>query len=104
MTVFFVGNSRGTARLGVAVGRRFGHAVLRNRAKRLGREVFRRNQVPAGFDVVIVPRREMLNVCFSHLEADFAAAVTRLTQSQGAGRSRGAARGGLERPRRPRRV
>lgn len=46
------------ARLGVTAGRRVGGAVQRNRAKRLVREVFRRNRelFPRECDVVLVAR------------------------------------------------
>ncbi|MCW5765305.1 MAG: ribonuclease P protein component [Phycisphaeraceae bacterium] len=42
-------------RLGMSVGRRVGHAVVRNRGKRLLREAFRLEQahLPAGLDLVI---------------------------------------------------
>lgn len=46
------------ARLGLAVGRRFGSAVQRNRAKRLVREAFRliRHELPSGLDLICTPR------------------------------------------------
>ena len=45
-------------RLGLAVGRVVGNAVVRNRWKRLLREAFRleRRQLPAGMDLVVRPR------------------------------------------------
>ena len=57
-------------RLGVAATRKLGSAVERNRAKRRAREMFRRRKIIGGLDVVIVPRREMLDAPFAHLEAD----------------------------------
>ncbi|MBA4040088.1 MAG: ribonuclease P protein component, partial [Planctomyces sp.] len=47
--------SPAVARLGLAVGRRCGGAVVRNRIKRMVREAFRLEQgsIPAGLDVVV---------------------------------------------------
>jgi ribonuclease P protein component len=59
------------ARLGVAATRKLGGAVVRNRAKRLSRELFRHHKPDAGFDVVVVPRREFLAADFPSLERDF---------------------------------
>jgi ribonuclease P protein component len=77
MIVFVAANGYPRARLGVAASRKFGPAVHRNKAKRLARELFRRHKPGEGLDVVIVPRREMLDAPFSSLEADFGAALAR---------------------------
>jgi ribonuclease P protein component len=77
MTVFVVSNGTSTARLGIAATRKMGGAVERNRAKRLARELFRRRRPDAGLDVIIVPRREMLDAPFSSLESDYHAALDR---------------------------
>jgi ribonuclease P protein component len=77
MTVFVLPNDGPAARLGVAATRKIGSSVDRNRAKRLAREVFRRHKMEAGHDIVIVPRREMLDAPFTSLEADYHAALER---------------------------
>jgi len=51
--------------------------VQRNKAKRLIREVFRRNKIAPGFDIVIIPKRELLNASLSALEADYRATIER---------------------------
>ncbi len=60
MVVFAVPNDSGFARLGISVGKAYGRAVQRNRIKRLIREAFRhvRHELPAGIDLIIVPRKE----------------------------------------------
>jgi ribonuclease P protein component len=77
MTVFLLANGRETQRCGVAATRKLGPAVERNRAKRLAREIFRRHKVAPGYDIVIVPRREMLDAPFASLEADYDRALER---------------------------
>jgi ribonuclease P protein component len=79
MTVIVVPNSCTYPRLGVAASRKLGAAVSRNRAKRLARELFRCHKslfdAQPGLDVVIVPRREMLDAPFSVLKADYTQAL-----------------------------
>jgi ribonuclease P protein component len=76
-TLFSKPNGLSIARLGIAATKRLGGAVVRNRAKRLIREVFRRNDIAPGFDIVVVPRRELLTAGLTTLEADFRASLTR---------------------------
>jgi ribonuclease P protein component len=77
MTLFVVPNGIHRCRLGVAATRKLGSAVVRNRAKRLARELFRRQKPPAGLDLVVVPRPEMLDAPFSSLEADYISTLAR---------------------------
>jgi len=77
MTLFVVANGEAATRLGVAATRKLGSAVERNRAKRLAREIFRRHKAGTGLDIVIVPRREMLDASFASLEADYTSALER---------------------------
>jgi len=76
-TVFILANERGAPRLGIAATRKLGGAVQRNRAKRLIREVFRRNKIAPGFDVVVIPKRELLDASLSALEADYRTTIER---------------------------
>jgi ribonuclease P protein component len=83
-TIFTLPNQQPVARLGIAATRKLGGAVERNRAKRLIREVFRRNKTAAGFDVVVVPRRELLGVSLRALEEDYRQNLARSLRRGGA--------------------
>jgi ribonuclease P protein component len=77
MTIFLLRNGRSVSRLGVAATRKLGGAVVRNRAKRLVRDIYRRHKPDPGLDLVVVPRREFLNVELASLEADYQSIVSR---------------------------
>jgi ribonuclease P protein component len=77
MTLFIGSNNRKNARLGIAATRKIGSAVIRNRAKRLAREVFRHHKPEAGLDVVVVARREMAHAPYTAVEAEFRALLDR---------------------------
>jgi ribonuclease P protein component len=70
-TLFRLPNGLTVGRLGIAATRKLGGAVVRNRAKRLVREVFRRNKLAPGFDIVIIPKRELLDTSLNALEVEF---------------------------------
>ena len=58
-------NDRSMSRLGLAVSKRYGNAVRRNRFKRCLRDVFRRArpELPTGLDLVVQPRtNDVVNV------------------------------------------
>jgi ribonuclease P protein component len=88
-TLFRLANGLEVGRLGIAATRKLGGAVVRNRAKRLVREAFRRNKLAPGFDIVIVPRRELLETGLIALEREFRNSLERSARrpAKPAGRS-----------------
>lgn len=58
LVVFYLENGLPYARFGVAVGKKHGSAVRRNRLKRLLREAWRLNPglFPSGVDYILIPR------------------------------------------------
>ncbi len=86
MTVIALPNALGRSRLGIAATRKLGGAVIRNRAKRLVRELFRQAEVPAGFDIVVIPRPDLLNADHRSLQAEFRYVLRRAGQPRAAGR------------------
>jgi ribonuclease P protein component len=80
VTLVIAPNPTGHPRLGLVASRKVGNAVARNRAKRLMREVFRKN-VPPGtavaIDIVAIPRREFFEADYAALERDLVSAIRR---------------------------
>jgi ribonuclease P protein component len=83
-------NGRTYSRLGLAASRRIGGAVARNRAKRLLRESFRRQKQGPGFDLVLIPKKEILERTQEEVDREFRRRVERL--------GRAASRPGRPRP------
>ena len=76
-TIFVLANPQAAGRLGIAATRKLGGSVERNRAKRLIREVFRRNKIAPGYDVVVIPKRDLLQASLTALETDYRTLVER---------------------------
>ncbi len=85
-TLFALRRDGSRGRLGIAATRKLGGSVQRNLAKRLIREVFRRNKIAGGFDVVVVPRRELLDATLTVLETDYRSAIERVLRQRGGSR------------------
>lgn len=86
MTVIALPNGLGRSRLGIAATRKLGGAVVRNRAKRLVRELFRQGEIPAGLDIVVIPRPDMLDADRATRESEFRYAIRRAGRLHAAGR------------------
>ena len=56
-------------RVGITTGKKLGHAVVRNRARRRLREVYRLNEVKfkPGYDIVVVARSRCITADFQKL-------------------------------------
>lgn len=77
MTLFTLERLDGVARLGIAATRKMGGAVERNRAKRVVRELFRHHKPAGAIDVVVIPRREILDAPRERVEAEFRSLLQR---------------------------
>jgi ribonuclease P protein component len=90
MTVFVRANDGDYARLGIAATRKIGGAVVRNRAKRLTRELFRHLKPETGLDIIVVPRREFSDAAYLDLERELTDLLERASR-------RGSTRSGTRR-------
>ena len=77
--------NRAQNRLGVTVSTKLGHAVVRNRARRRLRELFRLSQgeMMQGYDVLLVARGKTARIPYRYLKRDYDAAVKKLGLSVG---------------------
>jgi len=81
--LFGARNELGRSRLGITVTRKFGGAVLRNRSKRIVREIFRRNRgaFGASCDFVVNVRTGALTRPYLELERELMGLAQRLVRT-----------------------
>lgn len=75
MSVFVLPTPAARARLGIAASKKLGGAVERNLAKRRMREVFRTAGMTTALDIVVIPRRELLQAPFDSVQREFQSLV-----------------------------
>ena len=69
MVLYARPNRLGVNRVGITTGKKLGHAVVRNRARRRLREVYRLNEAlfKPGYDIVVVARHRCSDADFRKL-------------------------------------
>ena len=89
LTLLALPNTLHRDRLGIIASRKIGGAVVRNRAKRRLRELFRHRKPDAiagagpGFDLVVIARSELPDAPFSARRTEFWTAIDRVTRRTG---------------------
>jgi ribonuclease P protein component len=80
--LFCRANDLGHLRLGITVSRKVGGAVVRNRVKRLVKEIFRRSliQTPRQFDIVINAKSGCAWVSYVELQGELITAIHKVSK------------------------
>lgn len=82
--IFTVRNGLGRSRLGMTVTRKFGGAAVRNRYKRIVREIFRKNRTAFAdaSDFVVNIRSQARSTSYAELEAEMIRTLSRLGKEE----------------------
>ena len=83
LTIIAAPASGPESRLGIVASKKLGGAVVRNRAKRMIRQVFRTASGPdPASDLVIIPKRSALETAVPELSNDYKLTLRRLALSK----------------------
>jgi ribonuclease P protein component len=83
LTIIAAPASGPDSRIGIVASKKLGGAVVRNRAKRLIREIFRTQTSPdRASDLVIIPKTAALQVVATEVVNDYRSTIRRLNLSK----------------------
>lgn len=68
VVIKYLANEMDETRCGFSISKRVGKAVVRNRIKRLMKEITRLNPIEKGWDLVFIARRPAANIKYAELE------------------------------------
>ncbi len=70
ITAYYLQNRLPYNRFGITAGKKIGNAVARNRAKRILREAYRKNEaiLPIGYDIIFVARPDIAGIKSNKVE------------------------------------
>jgi ribonuclease P protein component len=79
MVIYYTPNGKKCSRIGFSVGKKLGNAVVRNRYKRILREITRINEkeLSKGYDIVIIARPRIAGEQYRVIEKSFLKLVKR---------------------------
>ncbi len=86
LVLYTMRNRFGPGRIGITTGTKLGHAVVRNRIRRVVREIYRHNapSLRSDLDIVVVARHKAVTASYQEMERAFlqCAEKTGLLQKQ----------------------
>ncbi len=77
MVIKALPNGLEVSRFGIVASKKIGNAVVRNRVKRLLREVVRLTPVESGWDIVIIARKGAVGAGYQEIEPAFLGILNR---------------------------
>ncbi|MCD7731970.1 MAG: ribonuclease P protein component [Oscillospiraceae bacterium] len=86
-TAYYMPNKLPFNRFGITAGKKIGSAVVRNRAKRILREAYRKNELsmPIGYDIVFVARPGIVGAKTGDIERVLLSKVIKSMRSENVG-------------------